>query len=73
MNLIRSLSLPEKLNDIVHQHKPLKISSFNNFELLNLKGNEKHLSYGVYCIKKQTNKINRKKVISYFYKNLSKL
>lgn len=72
MKLIKSFSLPEKLNHIIYQ-KPIKVSSFNNFEILNLKGYQKHLSYGEYCQTKNNNKINRKKVISYFYKNLSKL
>lgn len=71
MKLIRSFSLPEKLSEIIYK-KPIKNLSFNNFDLLNLKGEQKHLSYGKYC-QKNNNKINRRKVISYFYKNLFKL
>ena len=72
MKLGKSFSLPENLSEIIYR-EPIKNLSFNNFELLNMKSEQKHLSYGEYCQKKNNNKINRKKVISYFYKHLSKL
>ena len=47
--------------------------SFNNFNVLNLQGAQKYLSYGEFMMKnksKKTSKSKRQKVIYYYYKNL---
>lgn len=46
--------------------------SFNDFTELELKGQQKIMSFGTFCSKSIQNKTNRKKVIEYFYKNLYK-
>lgn len=47
--------------------------SFNDFNILNLGGSQKLLSFGEYCAKnKFQKKENKRKVIYYFYKNLNK-
>ena len=52
----------------------LKANSFNDFEKLILKGQLKMLSFGQYSFSKFTNptKNKKRKVITYFYKNLLK-
>lgn len=44
-------------------------NSFNDFNLLNLKGTQDILSFGEYSAK-NSNKDNKRKVINYFYKKI---
>lgn len=44
-------------------------NSFNDFNLLNLKGSQDILSFGEYSAK-NSNKDNKRKVINYFYKKI---
>ena len=44
-------------------------NSFNDFNLLNLKGAQDILSFGEYSAK-NSNKDNKRKVINYFYKKI---
>ena len=46
--------------------------SFNNFNQLILAGEQKILSFGEYSNKKGASKINKRKVIRYFYENYFK-
>ena len=49
---------------------PFKTMSFNDFQILKLKGLQKLLTYGQYCNKLTSNKINRQKIIYYNYKKM---
>ena len=49
---------------------PFKTMSFNDFQILKLKGLQKLLTYGQYCNKLTSNKINRQKIIYYNYKKI---
>tara|TARA_B100000424_G_C22689852_1_gene377157 strand:+ start:304 stop:522 length:219 start_codon:yes stop_codon:yes gene_type:complete len=63
-------SLPSNLNKIqIIYFENNKTQSFNNFNELELKGEQNILTFGKISSK---NKTNRKKVIEYFYKNLYK-
>ena len=48
----------------------VKVTSFNDFEKLELLGQQKLLTFGEYTQKQNSNKNNRRKIISYFYRNL---
>ena len=48
---------------------PFKVVSFNDFQILCLKGQQKLLSFGEYSCKLNSTKSNRKKLIYYTYKN----
>lgn len=49
----------------------LKSVTFHDFNLLNLKGSLKHLSFGQYVNKyKNSSRSDRRKIIYYHYKNL---
>ena len=52
----------------------LRAKSFHDFNILKLKGQQHILSFGEYSLKKYgtDNRLKRRKVISYFYKNLFK-
>ena len=75
MKLVKSFSMPSRLNNMKKTiEKKIKINlSFSDFQKLNFGGQQKLLTFGEYSQKKECNSINRRKVISYFYNNLSKL
>lgn len=52
----------------------LKSKSFSDFNILKLKGQQQLLTFGEYSQKKYgtNNRLKRRKVITYFYKNIFK-
>ena len=52
----------------------LKSKSFSDFNILKLKGQQQLLTFGEYSQKKYgtKNRLKRRKVITYFYKNIFK-
>ena len=75
MGLVKSFSMPARLNNMekIFETKIKSNFSFSNFQKLNLRGQQKLLTFGKYSQKRKYNRVNRRKIISYFYKNLSKL
>ena len=61
-------SLPTKLNH--YSDDSFSSISCHDFDHLILKGQQTHLSYGDYCQKPDNSKTNRRKMISYVYKQL---
>tara|TARA_Y100000813_G_C23976417_1_gene264316 strand:+ start:201 stop:428 length:228 start_codon:yes stop_codon:yes gene_type:complete len=71
MTIFRSNSLNENLNNEIDLKSKLnQITSFNDFEKLELSGQQELLSFGEYSQKENSTKNNRQKTISYFYKKL---
>ena len=72
MTLVKSLSDSENLcNYLESSDRNLdKITSFNDFEKLQLLGQQKLLTFGEYTQKDNSDKNNRRKIISYFYRNI---
>lgn len=71
MKLNKSISAPENLN----KQSEIKVcleecTSFNDFEKLIFSGEQKKLTFGEYSQKKNSDKNKRRRIISYFYKNL---
>ena len=64
--LVKSVSM-NNFNRSMHK----KTNSFSDFHTLILGGGQKILTFGEYSNKKNTSKINKRKVIMYFYKNMS--
>ena len=58
MFIRRTKSLPIHMNKLLSQTIS---TSFNNFNSLNLKGSQKHLTFGQYSNKKFCSKVNKKK------------
>ena len=69
----KSASINQQLN-LIQNVLRKNINSFSDFQKLTLGGSQRVLTFGEYCQKKynNVNKINRRKVIQYFYKNLRK-
>lgn len=67
MFIRKTKSLPINMNKLISQNIS---TSFHNFNLLNLNGSQKHLTFGQYSNKKDCAKQNKKKVIQYFYSKL---
>lgn len=67
----KSVSINQQLN-LIQNVLRKNINSFSDFQKLNLGGSQRVLTFGEYCEKNYNNlnKINRRKVIKYFYKNL---
>ena len=61
-------SLPTKLNH--YRGDVFSSISYHDFEHLILKGQQTHMHYGNYCQKPGNSKTNRRKMISYVYKQL---
>ena len=71
MTIIKSKSEPTNINKIRYSEQNLKeITSFNDFKELKLAGQQKILNFGKYTQKEKSSKNNRRKIISYFYRNL---
>lgn len=72
MTLVKSLSDSENLcNYLESSNRNLdKITSFNDFEKLQLLGQQQLLTFGEYTQKDNSDKNNRRKIISYFYRNI---
>jgi len=72
MSLIKkSCSVNQELN-LIQNFLRKNINSFSDFQKLTLGGSQRILTFGEYCQKNynNVNKINKRKVIQYFYKNL---
>ncbi len=72
MTLVKSLSDSENLcNYLESSDRNLdKFTSFNDFEKLQLLGQQQLLTFGEYTQKDNSDKNNRRKIISYFYRNI---
>ncbi len=72
MTLVKSLSDSENLCNYLEptDNKFDKINSFSDFEKLELLGQQQLLTFGDYTQKDNSNKNNRRKIISYFYRNI---
>lgn len=55
------------LCNIVSKKMPTNNVSFGDFNKLGLEGSQVILTPGEYCTKENTTKVNRQKVIKYFY------
>jgi hypothetical protein len=69
MALLKSISFKEIVQNPDHVIK--KANSFSEFNILHLGGEQRLLTFGEYS-RKSYNRINRRKVIYYFYKNCLK-
>lgn len=67
----KSCSVNQELN-LIQNFVRKNINSFSDFQKLTLGGSQRVLTFGEYCQKNynNVNKINRRKEIKYFYKNL---
>ena len=72
INMLKSISAPANLNKMSELNLKENHYSFNSFEKLELKSQQKLLSFGEYCNKSKYNRKNRIKIIKYFYKNIMK-
>lgn len=70
MALIKSISLKEMVKNPDHVIKNSK--SFSEFNILHLGGRQRILTFGEYS-QKSYNRINRRKVILYFYKKTNNI
>jgi hypothetical protein len=70
--MIKSFSSPANLNKLSGINLKENKSSFDSFEKLKLRSQQKLLSFGEYCNKPRCTKKNRLKIIKYFYKNIYK-
>ncbi len=72
MTITKSLSNSENLchSSEFTDNKLDKNASFNDFEKLKLLGQQQLLTFGEYTQKDNSNKNNRRKIISYFYRNI---
>ena len=68
MPIMKSNSLNENLN-LLNNFSIKCSKSFSDFQLLQLNGEHKLLTFGEYSNLKKYNRINRRKLIFYFYKN----
>ena len=68
--MIKSFSSPANLNKLSGINLRKNKASFDSFEKLRLKSQQKLLSFGEYCNKPKCTKKNRLKIIKYFYKNI---
>lgn len=72
MTIIKSVSDSKNLCNYLEstENKLGKVLSYNDFEKLELSGQQKLLTFGEYNQKENSNKNNRRKIISYFYRNI---
>lgn len=73
MTIIKSVSDSKNLCNYLESTENddlQKVLSFNDFEKLELSGQQKLLTFGEYIQKQNSNKNNRRKMISYFYRNI---
>ena len=68
--MIRSRTFVNKVIEI--EDVPKKNKSFNDFSNLNFSGTQKILTFGEYSFKPNHTKVNKRKVIKYFYEDLMK-
>lgn len=61
------------LSNMVSKRMPSNNVSFGDFHKLELEGSQKILTPGEYFIKENTTKMNRQKVIKYFYDKLLRI
>ena len=64
--------IKSKTSDDISNNITKKDLSFNDFSKLILHGKQKILSFGQYSSKPSCNKINKRKIIRYFYENYFK-
>ena len=67
--IIKSKSLQDNMNTLPSSITKNAIS-FSDFQQLKLGGCQRILTFGEYSNKKNHTKINKRKVIMYFYKNI---
>ena len=65
----KSASINDNLN-LMNNISSKNSISFSDFQKLILEGTQRILTFGEYCQKRSYNRINRKKVIYYFYKKI---
>jgi hypothetical protein len=68
--LLKTISLQQNLN-LLNTFISKNSKSFSDFQKLNLGGSQKILTFGEYSNKKNKSKINKRKVIYYFYNRFS--